>query len=463
MSPKKKTLREDAALRRRAEERLLAKAPTPQESDPRRILHELQVHQIQLEMQNAELRAARSNLEFLVEKYTDLYDFAPVGYFSLDMAGRVMEVNLTGAAMLGIERSRLLHRLFNSFVSSRDRAAFTTFLTDVFADGGRKDWEVALEGETGGVLWVDLQGTRASQPNEAESFCRLAVSDITALKRAAEAQSRADALKAINDALELEVSRRKVTEKSLRESKRRQSRLLMESQEMQKQLRLLSREVLHVQEEERKRISLDLHDEIAQTLVAINVHLASLARDAAEGSDRIYGKIIETQKLVEQSVDSVHRFAMGLRPTLLDDLGLIPALRAGAAEFTQQTELPVNLDVPTKLPPLDDAYAVALYRIAQAALSNVARHAEATEVHIALRRTQGALHLKISDNGKSFDVEGPRPGEKSDRLGLIGMRERAEMVGGRFGISSSPEKGTTVSVRLPFKSGDQARDSTKEP
>lgn len=121
MSTEQHSVIGDAAeLRRRAEERLRAeKTALPQGEDPHRLLHELQVHQIQLEMQNEEMREARNQLETLVEKYTDLYDFAPVGYFSLNAEARIHQVNLTGAAMLGIEGSRLLTRRFSGFVAPR--------------------------------------------------------------------------------------------------------------------------------------------------------------------------------------------------------------------------------------------------------------------------------------------------------------------------------------------------------
>ncbi len=460
MPPSQPTFTMDAAeLRRRAEERLRRESPTLPEGDPRRILHELQVHQIQLEMQNEELRDARGQLELLVDKYTDLYDFAPVGYFSLDAAAGIKEVNLTGAAMLGIERSHLLRRRFSGFVAPENRSAFGVFLRDVFADDGKKVCEVALDNGLGGTVWVDLQGMRTMREAGTEPLCRLAVSDITSLKQAAEAQRRAEAMKAANEALETEVSRRKGTEKTLRASKRRQNHLLTESRSMQEQLRLLSHQVLHVQEEERRRISVDLHDEIAQTLVVINVHLASLANDDIADKGRMQGKIRKTQKLVEQSVESVHRFAMGLRPTVLDHFGLVQALRACAKEFTEQTNLPVHLEIPGELLPLGDGPSVALYRVAQAALSNIARHAEATEARLTLRQTQRTLIMEIADNGKAFDVKRAHSENKTNRLGLIGMRERTEMVGGRFSVTSAPGRGTTVSVRLPFAQARSSRPS----
>ncbi|TVR49964.1 MAG: PAS domain S-box protein [Puniceicoccaceae bacterium] len=458
MAPKPARPHEDAAaLRCRAEDQLRAEAPASPELDPRRILHELQVHQIQLEMQNEELRAARANLEALVEKYTDLYDFAPVGYFSLDEGGRILEVNLPGAAMLGVERSKLLRRRFSGFVAKGDREALEGFLRNVFGGLEKQVCELALDLEGKEPAWVDLQAALTVSPQDGRRLCRLAVSDITAQKHVEEARLRVEALEAMNTALESEISRRKAVEASLRESRRSQGRLLQQAKLMEEELRLLSHQVLHVQEEERKRISHDLHDEIAQTLVAINVHLADLARGAASDAMDISGKIIKTQKLVEQSVDSVHRFAMGLRPTQLDDLGLVQALRSYIKEFTKRTEIPVSLAAPREMYTLGDNRSVVLYRVAQAALTNVAQHAKATRVEVGLRQTQRRIHLEISDDGKSFDVKKTLHGKNVKRLGLIGMRERVEMVGGKFSITSSRSKGTTIRVTVPrFRTGPAA-------
>jgi PAS domain S-box-containing protein len=440
----------DPELRRRAEERLRTETPTQPSGDPFRIMHELQVHQIEMEMQNEELREARNRLEDLVERYTDLYDFAPVAYFSLDETGRIQQANLPGAAMLGVERSKLRQRRFASFVEHRYLAILEDFLRKVFGDAGKQVAELAIETTAQETVWVDLQATKTISPADGKPLCRLAVSDVTARKRAAEAQLRVEALEAMNIALENEISRRRTVEKSLRQSRQIQTLLLKESKRMEEELRLLSHQILHTQEEERKRISQNLHDEIAQTLVAINVHLATLARRATSNPSAIAGEIVETQKMVERSVESVHRFAMGLRPTQLDDLGLIPALQGYINEFQTRTKIPILLTVARDLKPLGDMRSVALYRIAQAALTNVANHAEASRIKINVRQTQRSLSMTIHDDGKSFDALKALSSTKIKRLGLIGMRERVEMVGGKFKIASSPGKGTTIRVTVPL-------------
>ena len=151
--------------------------------------------------------------------------------------------------------------------------------------------------------------------------------DITERKRAEAAQRRNEVLAASNRKLEREIARRQTVEKALKKSEQHKSRLLEQSRHMQEQLRHLSHQLLSAQEEERKRISRELHDVIAQTLTGINVHLATLKMTAASNPKGLEQNIARTQRLVEHSVNIVHQFARELRPAVLDDLGLIPALQ----------------------------------------------------------------------------------------------------------------------------------------
>ena len=176
-----------AALRRRAEERLKRQSPEgggqQTESETARLVHELQVHQIELEMQNEELRQAHAQVETLLAQYTDLYDFAPTGYLTLDLEGAIRQVNLTGARLLGVERSRLVNRRFGLFVAEGDRRAFSDFLQQVFASQTTECCEVALPQEGLHPLVVQIEGTRSADGQE----CRAVVVDITGRKRAEEA------------------------------------------------------------------------------------------------------------------------------------------------------------------------------------------------------------------------------------------------------------------------------------
>jgi signal transduction histidine kinase len=149
-------------------------------------------------------------------------------------------------------------------------------------------------------------------------------------------------------------------------------------------------------------------------------------------------------------VDIVHRFARELRPAVLDDLGLIPALHSFMKNFGARTGLLAHLTAFAAVENLDAAKRTVLYRVAQEALTNVARHAKASRVDVNIHQQNSAAFMEIKDDGKSFEVERRLHGKGSKRLGLLGMRERVEMVGGTFCIESSPGQGTIVRVEIPL-------------
>ena len=274
--------------------------------------------------------------------------------------------------------------------------------------------------------------------------------DITERKAVTEAQKRIEVLAASNEELKQEIAQRKAMEKALKKSEHHYSELLEKSDLMQEQLRQLSRQILSAQEEERKRISRELHDVIAQTLTGINVRLAALKKQAAINTDGLELYIANTQRLVEKSVDIVHEFARELRPAVLDDLGLIPALHSFVKIFSRRTRLHIHLKAFAGIEQLDIAKRTVLFRVAQEALTNVARHAHAHRAEVNFKKVHATARMEIKDDGKSFQVERTLNGSGNKRLGLLGMRERVEMVGGTFCVESAPGKGTTVQVEIPF-------------
>jgi signal transduction histidine kinase len=271
-------------------------------------------------------------------------------------------------------------------------------------------------------------------------------------------------LVASNQELGQEVAHRRQVEGALRRSERRATRLLQRSDLMQEQLRQLSRQVISVQEDERKRISRELHDVIAQSLTGINLRLASL-RQAAELDTRgLVRTIASTQRLVVRSVDAIHRFARELRPTVLDDLGLIPALQTFLKELNARTGLHTRLTASAGIEQLDIARRTVLFRVAQEALTNVVRHAGANRVAVALTLAGGGCRMVIQDNGKSFPVQRTLLAREGRCLGLLGMRERLEMVGGSFAVASQSGQGTTITARIPLATAaEPARNRKKRP
>jgi signal transduction histidine kinase len=316
-------------------------------------------------------------------------------------------------------------------------------------------------------------GTRATLVRRARAFFaevitpleqthRIARETSVRMERLNQALRRRSAdLAASNRRLRDEIAQRKTAEESLRKSERHHGHLLQESRHMHEELRFLSRQLLSAQEEERKRISRELHDVIAQTLTSINVRLAKLKAEAALNSRGLEQSIARTQQLVQHSVQIVHRFARELRPAVLDDLGLVPALHTFMEHFREESGIRVTLSAFAGVEQVNGDKRTVLYRVAQEALTNIARHAQASRADVQVREQDGAVCLSIKDDGKGFQQQRVVRAKKGKRLGLLGMRERLEMVGGQFSVTSAPGKGTTVRAQIPLAAGrsEEVRDA----
>lgn len=266
--------------------------------------------------------------------------------------------------------------------------------------------------------------------------------------------------------LSMEVTRRKIVEQSLKASEVHQAKSLKEARLLKEQLRSLSRQVLSVQEDERRKISRDLHDVIAQSLMSINVRLATLKKQVWLNTKEFHQSIAVTQRLLEKTARIVHRFASQLRPPVLDDLGLIPALHSFLNDFIARTGVQAELTIAKEVELLTSDQRTAMFRVTQEALTNVERHAKASCVKVAACKAAKTIVMTISDDGKSFDVARIMGTDGGKHLGLLGMRERVEMVGGSFQIDSAPGRGTTVSVRIPLakpKPGGAATTKPRKP
>ncbi len=699
-----KTASPAAELRHRAERRLREQsakaAHTETQANGNRILQELQIHQIELEMQNEELKQAKAALDAGLEKYTDLYDFAPVGYFTLTANGTIHKVNLTGTSLVGMDRTQLVGRRFGLLLASGLRPAFNTFLTRVFVDETTQsqDFELLREGQPSlivniearrmlngvechavvlditerkhaednvlvsevryrrlfeaakdGVLLLDpatrkitdanpfmtkllgcshdelvgkelfeiglLKDAAASKkmflelkrqhqvryddlplksetvrhqevevvaslyeengqsviqciirditkrkqvedilrrnealfsallnhapigvyvlddqfrmvqinPKALPAFSKIRpllgrdfsevihilwpkrvadatekrfrhtlktgepyqspefverrkdtrvkeayewqiqrvtlpngdhrlvcfFNDITERKRAEEDKLRLEVLTASNAKLKLEIIRRQAVEAALTKSEQLAQELLKQSRQLQRKLRESSHQNLLALENQRKEISHELHDKISQVLIGINVRLSVFTRTAAVNPRAI----APVRQLVEKSVKIVHDYARELRPAMLDQLGLIPAIRTYIDEIPKRKGCRIHFSASASasagVEALDNDKRTVLYRVAQEALVNVAKHARARNVNVTLRQARGGVCLEVTDDGKAFDVDLLSSPQWSHRLGLTGMRERVEMVNGVFSIISTPGKGTTIRAVIP--------------
>lgn len=215
----------------------------------------------------------------------------------------------------------------------------------------------------------------------------------------------------------------------------------------QDRLRALADGILHAREEEARRIARELHDEASQLLASVHIALDELAQRIPEGTETIRG----LHDLLDRVEDQLRRLSRELRPSILDDLGLAPALEWLAQGVGARAGLAIKVVAPDRrFSPLVET---ALYRVVQEGLTNVARHARATTVRIEVGADDAAAWVVVEDDGRGFDVDTilARRGDRG--LGLIGMRERVEMLGGTIGISSVPGKGTTLRVMIPVESG----------
>jgi signal transduction histidine kinase len=184
--------------------------------------------------------------------------------------------------------------------------------------------------------------------------------------------------------------------------------------------------------------------------VGINVQLATLTQQAGGGPKGLQQKIARTQQMVEKSVEKVHQFARKLRPAPLDDLGLIPALEAFMKSFTNQTGVRAGLTAFAAVGRLDTAKRTVLFRVAQEPLTNVGRHAQASRAEVIIQKLPDGICMIIKDDGKSFQVDHVMDGKGSKHLGLLGMRERLEIVSGSFKVESAPGNGTTITAKIPL-------------
>ena len=264
-------------------------------------------------------------------------------------------------------------------------------------------------------------------------------------------------LAAANEALCLDNARRKAVQEAFKKKEHHYTKSLKESELLKEQLRRLSREVLLAQEDERKKISRELHDVIAQALTGINIRLANLKREAALNTKGLARNIATTQRLVAKSVHMVHQFARELRPTVLDDLGLVPALHSYLKHFMERTGVRTSLTAYAGVTELDTVRRTVLYRVAQEALTNVARHARANSVSVNILKNANGISMQVHDDGISFQVQPVLLARGSKRLGLLGMRERVEMVNGHLDIESVPGRGTTITAHVPLGIGKRAR------
>jgi two-component system, NarL family, sensor histidine kinase UhpB len=222
-----------------------------------------------------------------------------------------------------------------------------------------------------------------------------------------------------------------------------------------RQMQIFSEKLQSAREEEQKQIARELHDELGGALTGIKYDLLWLGKHTAMKSV-VKERFQTIRAMVDTTTKTVQRISSGLRPKILDTVGLEAAVEWHTREFTKRTSIEVKLKEINKLPSLDDAVATGVYRIIQEALTNVARHSGATRAEVAMQLNDGELRVEIADNGKGIDqamIAHP------ESLGILSMQERARMLGGKIAITSNPGKGTCVILSAPIHGGNQLNEA----
>jgi signal transduction histidine kinase len=216
-------------------------------------------------------------------------------------------------------------------------------------------------------------------------------------------------------------------------------------EQTQNNLRRLSQRLVQAQELERRRLSRELHDEVGQMMTALGIELGNLETLRHDDSNSFQTRMEDAKRLNADAMRALRDLAMGLRPSMLDDLGLEAALEWQGREFSRHTGVPATVKVHGALDDLNDEQRTCIYRVVQEALTNCARHANAKEVNVSLRTEGECIEVIIQDNGNGFHPSVSKP----RGLGLLGIQERVQAIDGKLRISSEPKRGTVIEVRIP--------------
>ncbi len=334
----------------------------------------------------------------------ELFEQAPQAVALMNVDRQVIRVNREFTRVFGYSPQEVLGRSLTGLIVPEESHHEAERNMDLVAHGQRVDLEVIRQRKDGSRLHVSVTGVPVSVPGRQIAVYGI-FRDITALKQAEE-----------------------------------------ELQRSFRQLRELTARLQSVREEERARVAREIHDELGQALTAIKLDLASLMGALRADQQEELEKAESILRLIDQTIVSVRRIATELRPGILDDLGLVAAVEWAAQEFEARTGTKCLLDLPGDDIVIDQERTTAIFRIFQETLTNVTRHAEATRVDVRLGRENGNIVLEVRDNGRGIAEERLSSGRS---LGILGMRERALLLGGELTITGAPGKGTTVKVLIP--------------
>jgi len=403
-------------------------APT----DVQTMLHELRVHQIELEMQNEELRRIQSELDKTREHYFDLYDLAPVGYCSISKSGLISQINLTAAIQFGVPREELLGLPLSKFIFRDDRDTFYLLNKHLFEYGDSQKCELRMLKKDGTQFWAALTASTVIDSGVVSEL-RIIIFDVTEQRH-------------MQNELQTSYVNLKTAKKHLEDANAKMHLY-------QQQLVGLVAHQQNIKEAERIRIAREIHDELGRALTGVKANLSVAMHEDAVNGRVTNPRMVEACSLLDGAVNTVRRVVAELRPSVLDQLGVWTALEWYVEQVEQRTGIECQMTIDDELQDLqvDAERSTALFRILQESLTNVTKHASASLVEVRVKRENDVLHMEIEDNGKGID-QTRLPNHES--WGIAGMIERVKRFDGDLTIVDTSH-GTLVTVKLPL---DQSND-----
>ncbi len=357
------------------------------------------------------------------QRYRSLYTKTPVMMHSLDPDRRLVDVTDHWLHVLGYPRHEVIGRKAMDFLTDESRRyAESLSMADFYRKGEVVDLPFQVMKRDGEVIEVLLSAIAEYDDQGRFKRSLEVLTDVTEQNRAEEELRRA------RDEMEARVAEQ-----------------TQELRKSQRELRLLAGRLLTAQEDERRRLAREMHDDLTQRLAGIALQAGRLQRLLTSPSDESSAVLEGVLSDLRRLSSDVHALSRRLHPSILDDLGLVDAIAAECEGNAQRDGIAVHFESSEVPSDLSNAAALCLYRVTQEALRNVAKHAETTEARVVLKGEAGALTLTIEDRGKGFDYERGRSGEG---LGLASMEERARLIGAEFSVRSARGDGTTVRVRL---------------
>ena len=400
------------------------------------LLAEMERQRNLLELQNEELRKAQAEIEISHQRFSELHEQAPVGFLTFDAQGCIREINMEALRLLGERRTAVIGKPFLVYVEKPDRRKYLEHLWKIRRAESRIAIELRLNAKDGTALLVRMTTGRHHDAAGRSTLFLSAIEDVTERKLAEEA------IRTLNAELDERVAMRTA---SLLTSTKSLMKTVTDLQQEREERRRLEQEVIRISEIERERIGQDLHDDLGQQLAGLWFFSSSLEKNlrAASSPEADRAKRIAGQ--LDKALALTRSLARGLQPVMPESGGLMAALRELTTRSAEMYKVRCRLSCRRPVHVHDPTIATHLYRIAQEAVTNAAKHGHAKHITIMLSSTAESLQLTVSDDG----IGVTEPASRHSGMGMRTMRYRAEALGGTLVFHKRPSGGTSVICTIP--------------